>query len=50
MYFLGLFYLFILEQIFAYVVILDFESTCWKEKAKGYNNEISKYFVFARCT
>lgn len=29
-------------QCFAYLIVLDFESTCWKDKKLNYGPEISK--------
>ena len=29
-------------QYFAYLIVLDFESTCWKDKKMNYGPEISK--------
>ena len=31
------------EQIFDYLVVLDFESTCWKDKEHRYNPEIIEF-------
>lgn len=29
------------DQIFSYLIVIDFESTCWREK-NNYSQEISK--------
>lgn len=34
-------FLFFLDQIFSYLIVIDFESTCWREK-NAYSQEISK--------
>jgi len=31
------------SQIFSYVIVLDFEATCWKEKLNGHHNEIIEF-------
>ena len=31
-------------QYFAYLIVLDFESTCWKDKKFSYGPEISKLY------
>ena len=33
-------------QYFSYLIVLDFESTCWKDKKMNYAPEISKYQFF----
>ena len=34
-------------QYFSYLIVLDFESTCWKDKKMNYAPEISKYQVLS---
>lgn len=45
-------FLFLIDQIFSYLIVIDFESTCWREK-NTYSQEISKsilyYFTYCMC-
>lgn len=39
---------FFLDQIFSYLIVIDFESTCWRER-NAYSQEISKNSSFGAC-
>lgn len=36
---------FVSDQLFSYLIVIDFESTCWREK-NSYSQEISKKLCF----